>query len=178
MLYYVLLIALLLIVVLPCCRWMVSRLVMFRRLCALCKEKGYALRKARKAWFLGSRYGKQADFAIETADTVFAVKLFGVPQRLGTLLLHPEGKYSLRRVFSMLLQVRIPLDTAPVPFPAYDFKAVYADGEKVFRPVLLIHPSPLNIRQRDREGKEKDLCCGETYQGMEIMNLNDLQAVL
>ena len=175
--WYVLLIAILLMVVLPGCRWLFSRLVMGSRIISLCKEKGYALHK-KKGWLFGCRYGKRADFAVETKKDVFAVKLWGVPQRLATLLLHPEGKYSLRRVFSMLLQVKIPLDSSLVSFPAYDFQAFPTDERKPIHAVLLIHPAPLSIRLRDREGKERDLCCGEEYQGMTIMNLNDLKATL
>lgn len=175
--WYVLLVAALLIVVLPCCRWFFSRLMMRNRISSLCREKGYTLH-TKKGWLFGSRYGKQADFAVETENDVFAVKMFGVPQRLATLLLHTGGKYSLRRVFSMLLQVRIPLDTNPVPFPAYDFK-VFSDGEeKPLHAVLLIHPAPLNIRTQDGEGKEKNLCCGDVFHGMKIMNLDDLNAAL
>lgn len=175
--WYVLMIAVLLIAVLPCCRWLLSRLVMSRKISSLCREKGHIFHK-KKGWMFGSRYGKQADFAVETDNCVFAVKLFGVPQRLATLILHAGGKYSLRRVFSMLLQVKIPLDTNPVPFPAYDFKVVSDKEEKLLHAVLLIHPAPLSIRLKDREGKERNLCCGEVYQGMTIMSLNDLKATL
>lgn len=174
---YVLLIAALLIVVLPCCRWLLSRLTMWGRIAGMCKKKGYKLHK-KNGWLFGCRYGKTADFAIETANDIYAVKLFGVPQRLATLVLHPEGKYSLRRVFSMLLQVKIPLDAAPVSFPDYDFRSFSKDEGKTFHAVLLIHPAPMSVRLKDREGKERDLCCGEEYQGMTIMSLNDLKATL
>ena len=175
--WYILMLAVLLIVVLPCCRWLLSRLMMSGKISSLCKEKGYKLHK-KKGWLLGSRFGKRAEFSVETETDVFSVKLFGVPQRLATLLLHPEGKYSLRRVFSMLLQVKIPLDSNPVPFPAYSFETGSVDEEKKLHAVLLIHPAPLNIRLKNREGKEQNLCCGDTYQGMEIMSLNDLKAAL
>lgn len=175
--WYILLIAALLIVVLPGIRWLLSRLVLSRKISSLCKERRYTLQN-RNGWLFGSRYGKQADFAIETEREVYAVKLFGVPQRLATLLLHPAGKYSLRRVFSILLQVKIPLDTKPVSFPAYDFSVFSKDEEKQLHTVLLLHPAPLNIRLKDREGKEKDFCCCDAYGGMEIMNLSDLETAL
>lgn len=174
---YVLLIAVLLIVVLPGVRWFLSRLVLSRKISSLCKERGYALHK-KKGWLFGCRYGKRADFAVETENDVFVVKPWGVPQRLATLLLYPERKYGLRRVFSMLLQVKIPLDTKPASFPVYDFGVFSKDEKKPLHAVLLLHPAPLNIRLTDREGKEKDFCSGDAFGGMEIMNLNDLKAAL
>lgn len=171
------LIAAVLIVLLPCCRWLLSRLVMSCRTSSLCRKKGHKLHK-RKGWLFGSRYGKQADFAVETEERMYAVKLFGVPQRLATLILYPDGKYGLRRVFSMLLQVKIPLDATPVSFPAYDFSAFSNDKEKPLHAVLLIHPAPLSVRLKDGDGKERNSYCGDAYQGMEIMGLNDLTALL
>lgn len=166
------------VIVIPGCRWLISRLMLWQRIRSLCKKKQYTLHTGKGLWFFGSRYGKKVHFVVETQDALYAVKLFGVPQRLATLMLYPDGKYGLRRIFSMLLQVKIPLDTAPVAFPECDFSALTTDAAKPLHSVLMVHPAPLNISLKNREGENRPFVYGDTFHGMEIITLKDLITIL
>ena len=174
---YVLLFAAAVAVLPPLFRWFMGRMGLMG-LEKQCRKKGYGFTKRNRLWFLGSKYGKEADFAIETEECVYAVKLFGVPRKLSHMLLLKDGRYVLRREFGLLLKVRFHFDTEPAPFPAYDFNRFAADQEKKVRPVLLVHPAPLDIRLQNPESDCRGFCCGNTFAGMEIVTLKVFQDML
>lgn len=178
MFFYVLLLLAALCLLIPGCRWLGKRLRLWRCITSLCKEKQYRLHHTKIWWFLGGRDGKQADFMIETDDALFSVKLFGVLGQHTVLVLWPDGRYSLRRIVSLLLQVKIPLDTAPRSFPKYNAYDNAADTPKEQRTVLLLNPAPMNICFKDRDGKERQAYPSDSVCGMNGMNLRELIAHL
>lgn len=179
-LVYILLLICLFAVVVPFVRWLVSRLCCQRRIQRLCRQKGYTLRPRSRFWFWGSRRSTACDCAIETNNAVYAVKLFGVPQRHATLVLCDQSKYRIRRLLPLQLRVRFVFDTTPEPFPAYNFFACCEDipPHKELRPVLLVHPKPLSIQQQNQELQCQDFCYNDRFCGMEIVSLHDLLRML
>lgn len=156
----------------PLLRWLIKRIKCAGQIKKLCREKKYTLRKEKKLWFFGTRYGKKTDFVLETETQVYAVKLFGVPRRLSGLILHPERKYSIRRMMGLLLRVRFNTNTTPADFPEYAFQEEFLE-EKKLRSVLLVCPKPLEVRLQDREGKEQAFQWGDAFGGMEIMTMQE-----
>ena len=177
-LLYVFLLILVVAVVLPFCRWGIHRMCLKRRMKALCRKKGCMLHTSGPLWFLGTRYGKNADFALATETDVYAVKLFGVPRRHTALILHDEEKYSLRWMMGLLLQVRFHGDSRPEPFPAYDFQAVAPQLNVPRQNLLLINPCPMKMLYRNREGQEKGFVLGDSFQQMRILTIKEMEDML
>lgn len=161
----------------PLLRWVLAR----RRLSRLekqCLQKGYRFLKGNKRWFLGTGYGDRADFAIETETCVYAVKLFGFPRKHTVMVLLHRQQYFLRHIFGILLELRLHIDHNPRTLQPYDFDCFCGTEEKAVRPMLLLHPAPLKVVQQDLDRKERGFYYGDSFCGIEIVTVEEIQNLL
>ena len=109
----------------PYIRCFFKRLKCAYKIKRLCRNKNYKIHATHPLWFLRSKHAKKCDLYIETANEVFAVKLFGMPRRLSILILKENGEYFIRNfisVFSNAGGVSFPIESKSKPMPAYDFR--------------------------------------------------------
>lgn len=171
-----------------------KRLSLLSKIKRACREKEYHLRGTHPFWFLGGRNGKGCDCIIETAEEVFAIKLFGEPRRKRILVFTEKKEYFTRILAGVLLVLKESFDGNAKPFPEYDFACVNKetpDGKKL-RKILLINPVPMEMLFQAERGeetklshfpmenmpkenaKETVLSPGDEIYGMEIANLSRL----
>lgn len=175
----------LVVIAYPYLRCLYKRLALARKIKTVCKKKGHALHKTHLFWFLGSKQTTSCDFYVEGANEVFAVKLFGMPKRLCTLIFNEDGSYFIRRFIAFLSYdasaVRFPIDGKAKAMPSYDFRFRYRNEWEIKTPrrILLVHPVSMEIRRRSLRGNETIVGAGEIVNGMEIDSLpcllNDLE---
>lgn len=176
----------------PYIRCFFKRLSLLSKIKNVCREKGYRIQGTHSFWFLGSRNGKGCDCTIETAEEVFAIKLFGVPRRKCILVFTEKKEYFTRILIGMLLLIRETFDGKAKQLPEYDFVQAgnAASSDKKLRKILLVNPVPMEmLMQAERgkesklspfpmenmqkeDGKEKILSPGDELYGMEIANLS------
>lgn len=170
-----------LIVFFPYIRCFFKRLKCAGKIKRLCQSKGYKIHATHLLWFLGSKHAKKCDFYIETANEVFAVKLFGMPRRLSILILKENGEYFIR---SFGGGIRFPINGKPKPMPVYDFRYKYRDEWEIKTPrrVLLVNPVSMEFKRQPHHGSEITVGAGEIVNGMEIDSLprllGDLESAL
>lgn len=145
------------IYLLPYIRLTVKRFGLARRLKAFCKKTGARLYKNHPLWMFGGSRGRACDFYIETGETIWAVKLFGMKRRTTELCFTDDRRYFIRSyiAFAAGMFSRVPLDSAKRVLPAYDFRAGFRDEwyVKRFKPVLLINPVCLQINYVSDESR-------------------------
>lgn len=157
-----------------------KRLICMGKIKCVCRNKGYTLHATHSLWFLGSKNKNKCDLYIETANEVFAIKFFGMPNRLSILILKENGDYFIRKYIVLLSKfagTHFPVfDRKPKPMPIYDFRYQYKNEweSKTPRHILLVNPDPMEIRQQPRHGREVSLGAGDIINGMEIDSLNRL----
>lgn len=143
----------------PYIRCFFKRLELLFKIKSICREKGYRLQGAHPAWFLGGKNGRRCDCIIETAEEVFAIKLFGMPWRRRVLVFKENKEYFTRILVGALLLIHEAFDSKAKPFPEYDFAP--ADkvivGDKKLRKILLINPVPMEMLVQKERGKENKL---------------------
>ena len=123
----------------PYIRCFFKRLKCAYKIKRLCRSKNYKIHVTHPLWFLGSKHAKKCDLYIETANEVFAVKLFGMPRRLSILILKENGEYFIRSFIALISYgggIRFPINGKPKPMPAYNFRYKYRDEWE--SPCLLI----------------------------------------
>jgi len=167
----------------PYFRCFFKRVTCMRKLKKVCRTKGYQLHKTHFFWFLGHKNAKKCDFYIETRNQVFAVKLFGMPNRRTVLIFKENGEYMIRRFTAFISYgsaVRFPIDSKPRKMPTYHFRYRYRDAWEIKTPrqVLLVNPVSMEFRRTPSHGKEILLGAGEVVCGMEIDSLPRLLADL
>ena len=143
----------------PYIHYFFKRLSLFFKIKGICREKGYRLQGTHAFWFLGDKSGKCCDCTIETAEEVFAIKLFGMPRRRRVLVFTEKKEYFTRILAGMLLLIREAFDSKARPFPEYDFamNGNEAPSNKKLRKILLINPVPMEMLIQADRGKEGKL---------------------
>ena len=153
----------------------------------LCRTKGYKIYSTHPLWFLGNKHAKKCDLYIETANEVFAIKLFGMPRRLSILILKENGEYFIRSFIALISYgggIRFPINGKPKPMPVYDFRYKYRDEWEIKTPrrVLLVNPVSMEFKRQPHHGYEVTVGAGEIVNGMEIDSLprllGDLESAL
>jgi hypothetical protein len=167
------------IVLFPYIRCFVKRLSCAGKIKKLCREKGYEMHAAHPLWFLGGKRGSKCDLYVETANEVFAVKLFGMPRRRSVLIFKENGEYFIRRFIgfsSYGSAIRYPIDGRSRHLPQYDFRYKYRDEWEIKTPrhILLVNPISMEIRRQPKNGAEVIVGAGDTVNGMEIESLSRL----
>ena len=166
-----------LIVFFPYIRCFFKRLACAGKIKKLCRKKGYEMHAAPPLWFLGGKHGAKCDLYVETANEVFAVKLFGMPRRFSILVLKENGEYFIRNFIALISSmgqgIRFPIDSKPKPMPVYDFRYKYRDEWEIKTPrrVLLVNPVSMEFKRQPHHGSEVTVGAGEIVNGMEIDSL-------
>ena len=176
-----------LIVFFPYIRCFFKRLKCAGKIKRLCRSKNYKIQATHPLWFFGSKHAKKCDLYIETANEVFAVKLFGMPRRLSVLILKENGEYFIRSFIALISYgggIRFPINGKPKPMPAYNFRYKYRDEWEIKTPrrVLLVNPVSMEFKRQPHHGGEVTVGAGEIVNGMEIDSLprllGDLESAL
>ena len=160
----------------PYIRCFFKRLKCANKIKRLCQNKNYKIHATHPLWFLGSKHTKKCDFYIETANEVFAVKLFGMPRRLSILILKENGEYFIRSFIALISYgggIRFPINGKPKPMPAYNFRYKYRDEWEIKTPrrVLLVNPVSMEFKRQPQHGSEVIVGAGDIVNGMEIYSL-------
>ena len=176
---YLLVILFILFYALPGLRFLCKRLHCAVRLTSLCRRHGFTLQGTHPMWFLGSRRFRRCDCVIETPQTVFAIKLFGVLHSARVLILRETGEYFFRRYASILMFIFDAFDGTFRRLPEYDFTA----GEEVARgrvrrDMLLLSPIPMEVRFQPHSGQESVTGPGDDLFGMELASMSHLVRLL
>jgi hypothetical protein len=162
----------------PYIRCFFKRLKCVYKIKRLCRNKNYKIHATHPLWFLGSKHTKKCDLYIETANEVFAVKLFGMPKRFSILVLKENGEYFIRNFIALISSIgqgiRFPIDSKPKPMPVYDFRYKYRDEWEIKTPhnVLLVNPVSMEVRLQPNFGSEVIVGAGDVVNGMEIQSLS------
>ena len=171
----------------PYIRCFFKRLKCAGKIKSLCHSKGYKIHATHPLWFLGSKQAKKCDLYIETANEVFAIKLFGMPRRMSVLVLKENGEYFIRSFIALISYggvIRFPINGKPKPMPDYDFRYKYKNEWEIKTPrnVLLVNPVSMEFRRQPHHGSEVIVGAGDIVNGMEIDSLprllGDLESAL
>ena len=171
----------------PYIRCFFKRLKCANKIKRLCRNKNYKIHATHPLWFLGSKHAKKCDLYIETANEVFAIKLFGMSRRLSILILKDNGEYFIRSFIALISYgggVRFPINGKPKHLPLYDFRYKYKDEWEIKTPrhVLLVNPVSMEFRRQPQHGSEVIVGAGDIVNGMEIDSLprllGDLESAL
>ncbi len=183
--WYVLIGIIALIVFFPYIRCFFKRLKCASKIKKLCRRKGYKTYPTHRFWMFAHRLGKNCDFYIETPDTVYAVKLFGMRKRSQYLIFPDENSFYVRNfifVFSPFgagrfyngssLDYR---DSKTRKIPNYNFRACFRDEWylKSVCNILLLNPTCKEVHI-GRVSKESILDNGGVIAGMTLYTLSGL----
>lgn len=158
----------------PYARTFFKRLAMRRKLRRICKNRGYTIHPAHRFWLFGRRMSRSCDFYVETPDTVYAVKLFGMKKRLQKLIIRKD--YFIVRnyigIISRTGTAPLSYDSKPCPLPDYNFRLAFRDEwyRKAIRPVFLLHPTCFEVRV-EKDHKEVLIGSSEAFSGMTLFTL-------
>ena len=175
------------IILFPYIRCFFKRLKCASKISKLCHRKEYKLYPTHPFWFLGNKHTKKCDLYIETANEVFAIKLFGIPKRLSILILKENGEYFIRSFIALISYgggIRFPINGKPKPMPAYNFRYKYRDEWEIKTPrhILLVNPVSMEFKRQPHHSGEITVGAGEIVNGMEIDSLprllGDLESAL
>ncbi len=174
--WYVLICIIALIILFPYIRCFFKRLICMSRIKKLCRNKGYKMQATHPFWFLGSKHSNKCDLYIETANEVFAVKLFGVAHRPTNFVIKENGEYFIRSFIVPISHgcgVPLHINGKPKPIPAYNFRYKYENESenKTPRNVLLVNPVSMELRHQPHHGDETIVNAGDIINGMEIYSL-------
>ena len=163
----------------PFLRTGVKRILMVGKLKKFCRTNGYTLTPVGKFWMFARRLGKNCDFYIETPDTVYAVKLFGLRKRSQYLIFTREGSFYIRNFIHVFSPygggARFYRDSKPRKLPDYNFRVNFRDEWylKSIRTVLLLNPTCAEVHI-NRVDKESSVGNGEAIAGMTLYTLSGL----
>ena len=176
---YLLLILFILFYVLPGLRCLFKRLGCLLRLTRLCRRHGFTLQGTHPLWFLGSRRFRRCDCVIETPQTVFAIKLFGVLHSARVLVFRETGEYFFRRYASILMFLFDAFDGVFRRLPEYDFTpGAEVARSRIRRDILLLSPIPMELRFQPHSGQESVTGPGDDLFGMELASMSHLVRLL
>ena len=186
--WFALAVVIAIIVFFPYIRCFFKRLKCAGKIKKLCRAKEYKKYPTHPLWFLGNKRSKKCDLYIETANEVFAIKLFGMPKRMSVLIFNQNGEYFIRRYIALLspvgVGVRFPTNGKPRSMPAYDFRCNYRDEWEIKTPrrILLVNPVSMEFKRQPLHGGEITVGAGGIVNGMEIDSLprllGDLESAL
>lgn len=165
-----------LIAAVPFVRFLFKRLACCRRLKRVCRQRGYRFHTAHPFWLLGIRRAKHCELWIETADAIFAIKLFGVLRRRRMLVFGEDGRYffrSFRAFFAHMGPLFYPMNSRPRRL-AVDWcfcPDVLPARKKPLRRVLLLHPVAMQTRWQAQRTGERELLDGECLDGVSFCSL-------
>ena len=170
----------LLITLIPYLRIFCKRLSLCRRLHAACKRNGWTLHPAHKLWFLGRKNDARCDVHIVTKHDVYSVKLFAVMRRSSTLVLTGGRGYFIRGYLGLLgntgIMATIPLDGKRCVLPEYRFREGFDAAWEIkhHHKILLLSPTPFEIRRIPQHGREEVVGTGELVLDMHLYSLSRL----
>ena len=177
--WYALLGIIVFIILLPYIRCFFKRLACMIKIKKICRKKRIFLHATHPLWFLGNKRQKNCDFYLETANEIFAVKLFGMPRKLSFLIIKENGEYIIRSHIALLSyggSISTPINSIPKQMPAYNFRFKYKDEWELKTPhhILLVNPVSIDFRRQPSNGPETIVGAGDIVNGMEIDSLSHL----
>jgi len=157
----------------PYIRCFIKRIICAVKLTYVCKKKHYVLHKTNPLWFLGHKYSPKCDCYIETPNSLYSVKLFGVSRHSSILLFKEDGTYFIRRHLYILPFVGYTFDSKPRTLPVYNFRYRFAQDWEIKTPhnVLLVNPVSMEVRLQPNFGPEVIIGAGDVVNGTEIQPL-------
>ena len=164
----------------PFIRIFCKRLSLRRRLVAACKKNGWTLSPAHRFWYFGRKSDERCDFHIVTKHDVYSVKLFAVKRRSSTLVLTGGRGYFIRGYLGLIGiyggAATIPLDGRRQVLPQYRFREGFeASWEtKHHHKILLLSPTPFEIRRIPQHGREEVIGTGDLVLDMNVYSLSRL----
>lgn len=185
MLFFLCIVIVLLLI--PFVRVLVKRIKCMIKIKKICNKRGHKTYSTHLLWFLGNKRGKKCDLYIETANEVFAIKLFGMSKRRTILFFKENGEYFIRSFIAFApygSAIRYPIDSKSKPMPTYNFRYKYKDEWEIKTPrhILLVNPVSMEFKRQPRHGGEITVGAGEIVNGMEIDSLprllGDLESAL
>ncbi|MBQ8432632.1 MAG: hypothetical protein IJX28_07075 [Clostridia bacterium] len=162
----------------PGLRWIYKRVTLAVKLKACCKSKGFRLVGNRPLWMFGTSGGSVCDCYIETARTLYAVKLFSTPSKRSTLVFDDKGHYCFQKKIPLAGgyggSIEYPKESRHRPMPAYDFRRGYRMEWEIKTPVrvLLINPVCREIRYASLQGGGRMLGAGDMVNNCRIYPLS------
>lgn len=152
----------------PIVRLFCKRLSFLLRLRRVCRAKGFRFTPLHPLWLLRLRGGDTFDFAVETRDDAYAVKLFGVWRKHDEMRFGPGDVYRVRHKIAFLSRmgegIALTLwESREKPLPAYRYplEMTTSYAGKLWKPVLLMHPVGHSIRLVDSRGSSVQICSGD-----------------
>ena len=164
----------------PFIRIFCKRLSLRRRLIAACNKNGWQLSPTHRFWYFGRKSDERCDFHIVTKHDVYSVKLFAVKRRSSTLVLTGGHGYFIRGYLGLIGiyggAATIPLDGRRQVLPQYRFREGFdASWEiKHHHKILLLSPTPFEIRRIPQYGREEIVGAGELVLDMHLYSLSRL----
>lgn len=155
-------------------RFLFKRIILLAKIKRVCKSQNYGIYGTRPLWFFSTKRTPTCDFYIDTSNTVFAIKLFGVMNRHATLVFTDSREYFVR-IFLGVAHIGglVPLESKAKKLPAYHFRYKYNTDWNIKEPknILLIHPVCLEIRKKpDRQDEviigDTEKICGMTVHSL------------
>ena len=166
--------------VLPYIRIFCKRLSLRRRLLAACNKNDWQLSPTHRFWYFGRKSDERCDFHIVTKHDVYSVKLFAVKRRSSTLVLTGGRGYFIRGYLGLIGiyggAATIPLDGRRQVLPQYRFREGFeASWEtKHHHKILLLSPTPFEIRRIPQHGREEVIGTGDLVLDMNVYSLSRL----
>ncbi len=156
----------------PFLRFLIKRIILFRKIKKLCKEKGFSLHSTHFLGMLARRNSKKCDFYIEAYDSVYCVKLFNTPKWSNMLIFTDDNKYFFREIITVRA-TPFYSDKKLNKLPLYDFRVKFKEEWelKSFYNILLVHPVCHEIRKRTTNGVESIVGTRDIINRMEIYSL-------
>ena len=164
----------------PFIRIFCKRLSLRRRLHVACNKNGWQLSPTHRFWYFGRKSDERCDFHIVTKHDVYSVKLFAVKRRSSTLVLTGGRGYFIRGYLGLIgntgIMASIPLDGKRCVFPQYRFREAFdtAWETKHHHKILLLSPTPFEIRRIPQHGREEVIGTGDLVLDMNVYSLSRL----
>ena len=165
----------------PFVRFAVKRARLADRIKKLCAERGYLLRLERKRPWLSTNRGERYDFAVETPEKLFYVKLFGVLRRRNALAIMGSRRYAIRKYIAFLGNkvgnTMMQAGGKERVFPDW-FSERKGINDKPASNIILVNPVPASVVVAVPGKSERYLTFGEEIDGTAFVSGNDISAYL
>lgn len=140
-----------------------KRIIMTHKLKKCCKRNGYTFKKTGSI-FTWNR-SEKVSFRIENGNTVYLIKLMGSVHKLETFYLNTQGTYTVQRIVPLAVgkggSVSYTKNSREKSLPEVDwYQGEEPDWTKIYIPIFLFCPAPMEIRIIKGEAKKESPLIG------------------